>query len=312
MSQRLKVVYISGAGRSGTTLIDNVLGQVPRIFSAGEMRFIWDRNVRDDRICGCGESFSRCPVWSQIMAHAFGAHPPDGSMVVRWRESAVRLRSAPFASSSCLARRTRARSANFLTTLERLYHATAEVTGSRVVVDSSKYPDYGYLLSLIDSLDVRVVHVIRDPRAVAHSLTRSKMERRTQQTVQAMDRVSPYRSAVDWALWAVLAEHYGRQARPSALRLRYEDFVARPTESIERIARHADIGLPALDFIHEGWVRMGANHTVGGNPGRHTTGRVTLTLDEDWRARMRPLHRRVVTTATTPWRLAYGYRRGAT
>ena len=39
-SAPIKVVYITGAGRSGTTLLDILLGELDGFFSAGEMRWL--------------------------------------------------------------------------------------------------------------------------------------------------------------------------------------------------------------------------------------------------------------------------------
>jgi len=58
--------------------------------------------------------------------------------------------------------------------LEKLYQAIAEVTGKRLIVDSSKYPTYSYLLGLLPTIDLSIVHLVRDPRAVVHSWWRVK------------------------------------------------------------------------------------------------------------------------------------------
>jgi hypothetical protein len=39
----VKVLYIDGQGRSGRTLLHNVLGQVEGFFAAGDLREIWKR-----------------------------------------------------------------------------------------------------------------------------------------------------------------------------------------------------------------------------------------------------------------------------
>ena len=43
------VLYVAGAGRSGSTLLDNLLGQIPGFFSAGELRYVWERGLIDGR-----------------------------------------------------------------------------------------------------------------------------------------------------------------------------------------------------------------------------------------------------------------------
>jgi hypothetical protein len=307
----LKVLYLAGAGRSGSTILDNVLGEVPGFFSAGELRFIWDRNLRDDRICGCGEPFSRCPLWREVLRRAYGAAPPDPAQVLAWQESALPLRLAPLVRVPGAHRRLAARYAPYLGVLERLYHAAADVSGARVVVDSSKYPSYGYLLSLVDSLDVVMVHLVRDPRAVAHSWTRNKLEITTSGVEKTMGEVRPVRTAVDWVLWSALAEHYGRALPVPATRVRYEDFVTRPREVLADVLQHAGVDAEPLPFLTDTLVRLSGNHTVGGNPGRLRRGSVPLRVDDEWRTAMRRQDRWAVTGLAWPGMVGYGYLRGA-
>ncbi|HMB70712.1 MAG TPA: sulfotransferase, partial [bacterium] len=69
---RLKVLYIAGNGRSGSTLLDVILGQIPGFFPVGEVRNVWDYGVVENRPCGCGEAFHDCPFWSRILSGAYG------------------------------------------------------------------------------------------------------------------------------------------------------------------------------------------------------------------------------------------------
>lgn len=310
MTERLKVIYLAGSGRSGSTIFDNALGELPGFFSAGELRFVWDRNVRDDRVCGCGEPFSKCPVWQEVMQRAYGEAFPDVAQVLARRERALPLRLTPFVRVSAVRRRLAARYAPYLAVLEKLYHAAAEVSGARVIVDSSKYPSYGYLLSLIDSLDVVMVHLVRDPRAVAYSWTRTKLEVTTSGVRTPMGTIRPTRTAIDWMLWSALAEQYGRGLLRSHLRVRYEDFVSGHRDVIAALLRHADLPPEPLPFITADGVQLSGNHTVGGNPGRMRHGRVPLRVDDEWRSAMKPRDRRTVTALTLPGMVGYGYAGG--
>ena len=60
-----RVLYIGGWGRSGSTLLDRLLGQAEGSFSVGEMRDLWLRGVLENRRCGCGEPFDSCPFWTR-------------------------------------------------------------------------------------------------------------------------------------------------------------------------------------------------------------------------------------------------------
>src|SRR5262245_51572014 len=60
---RRKLLYIGGWGRSGSSILSNVLGSHSQIASLGEVRYIWDRGVGANKLCGCGHNFSDCPFW---------------------------------------------------------------------------------------------------------------------------------------------------------------------------------------------------------------------------------------------------------
>lgn len=311
MSERLKVLYLAGSGRSGSTILDNVLGEVPGFLSVGELRFVWDRNIRSDRMCGCGTPFSACPVWQQILRVAYGDAPPDTADMISWMDRVLPLRSALLTRTRSNRRKLQRTYARHLNVLERLYHAAAEVSGARVVVDSSKYPSYAYLLSLIDSLDVVMVHLVRDPRAVAHSWTRNKLEITRQGVEAPMGKVRPAHTAIDWMMWSGLAEQYGRAVSRPILRVRYEDFVTHPRTVLGTVLQYARLPEEPLDFLTDGGVLLTGNHTVGGNPVRLRQGQVALRVDDQWRRSMRRQDRWAVTALAWPGMLGYGYLRAA-
>src|SRR2546430_17108956 len=67
-----RVLYIGGLGRSGTTLLERLLGELPGACALGEVVHLWDRDVRDDERCACGRPFSGCDFWRAVGERAFG------------------------------------------------------------------------------------------------------------------------------------------------------------------------------------------------------------------------------------------------
>ena len=67
------VLLVTGFGRSGTTLVNTILGSTPGVFAAGEVRFLWERGLLEGRACGCGEPVRSCPVWGPVVEKAFGS-----------------------------------------------------------------------------------------------------------------------------------------------------------------------------------------------------------------------------------------------
>lgn len=71
----MKVIYIASAGRSGSTLLDIVLGGKENCFSAGELTFLMDQGIENKEYCSCGKPVIDCefwkPVWEQWKKDAF-------------------------------------------------------------------------------------------------------------------------------------------------------------------------------------------------------------------------------------------------
>lgn len=67
----LTLIYITGAGRSGGTLLGRLLDQVEGMFYAGELRQIW-RPGLEQRLCACGSSIGACDFWQAVFQRAWG------------------------------------------------------------------------------------------------------------------------------------------------------------------------------------------------------------------------------------------------
>src|SRR3954453_12253516 len=89
----LRVVLVAGSGRSGSTLLTQLLGSLPDTFAVGELRYLWERGVVEHRLCGCGASLPDCPLWQQILDRTFDGDVPsnvdDAIDAVNWIGSAT-------------------------------------------------------------------------------------------------------------------------------------------------------------------------------------------------------------------------------
>lgn len=190
--------------------------------------------------------------------------------------------------------------------LARLYRAIADEAGARVVVDSSKLPAYGYLLASVPTIDLRVVHLLRDPRAVAYSWQREKAQP-DRGIPGVMQRRSPAESAFLWSLVNATARPLLGRAH-GYLEVRYEDFVSEPAQIVERVLELAgwdrESGLP-VDGSRA--VRLTAGHSVAGNPSRLEEGVVEVKPDVEWIRGISTRNRAVATAGALPVLRRYGY-----
>lgn len=305
---RPRIAFLGGFGRSGSTLLERMLAEVPGVTAIGESVHLWERGLRDDERCGCGEPFSRCPHWQAVGQAAFGGWDTlDVEQVLALKRAVDRTRYVPrLAAPAASAKQARAVD-EYCDLYRRLYRGVAEVTGDAVLVDASKHASLAFALRRAADLDLRVLHMVRDSRGVAYSW--SKTVARPETDGADMPTYTPARAAVLWTANNTLFDLLARLGTP-VHRFRYEDLVAEPAAVLGEVLTY--LGLPADDetlaFLRSDSAQLGASHTIGGNPMRFATGRLTLRADDAWRREL-PSRTRIGVSALTAWPMAgYGYK----
>jgi Sulfotransferase family len=300
-----RVLYLGGLGRSGTTLVERLLGELPGVCALGEVVHLWQRDVRDDERCGCGARFSACRFWRSVGERAFGGwQHVDVERVHALRGAVERTRHIPRLASAAAAPPG---VAEYAARYARVYEAAAEVSGAAVVVDSSKHSALAHVLRWADGVDLRVVHVVRDARGVAYSWTKT-VARPESDGADDMTRYSPGRSAL---LWNAHNAAFGLLARRGVpvRRIRYEQLLADPRAALRELAAYADIPVADADlrFLGDGHADLGVGHSAAGNPMRFTVGRLPLRRDDAWVRALPRAQRRLVGAVCGPLLRAYGY-----
>ena len=276
---------------------------------------MWLRSVRDDERCGCGQAFSACPFWRQVGRAAFGGWDQlDVDRVTRLRAQVDRARFLPQLASARLRSRLQPALDEYVGYYQRTYAAIGQVSGSPVVIDSSKHASLAFCLRSSPGVDLRVVHMVRDSRAVAYSW--SKVVDRPEAAGSQMSTYKPASAALRWNLQNSALQLLSQLGTPT-LRVRYEDFVRAPVATLREIAAFAglpgapDPGFLGTDGPGRWWAELAATHTASGNPMRFTTGRVPIRYDATWQTAMLAGNRRTVTGLTLPLLMRYGYLGGA-
>ncbi|TMR87971.1 sulfotransferase [Nonomuraea basaltis] len=287
-----RVIYLGGLGRSGTTLLERLLGELPGVAALGEVVHLWERGVLAEELCGCGVPFPACAFWRQVGERAFGGWTSWlAEQVLALRRRVDRTRRIARIGHRDLAEYARA------------YQLIYDATGARVVIDSSKHASLACCL-VTSGVDVCVVHMVRDPRAVAHSWSRT-VER--PEDGRPMTRWGPARTAMHWtAQNAALELLAGRGACVTTVR--YEDLLAAPERTLKVLAHELGLGAgPEFPFVKGRTAWLGPSHTVSGNPMRFHVGRVELRRDDSWVRGLPDGDRRLVNALTWPLRARYGY-----
>jgi hypothetical protein len=308
-TRRPTVLLIGGAGRSGSTLLDRLLGELPGFVAVGELRYVWSEALGENRYCGCGARFLDCPFWSEVGSRAFGGwNRIDPGQVVALERSIGRHRHIPMlAMGNAVPARYARRLDGYLGSLRPMYDAIRDASGADVIVDSTKDAAYAHVLRRMPGADFRVVHLVRDSRGVAWSWAKVVQS----DPEHYMRRFSPPVTALRWVGYNLMVESLGRFGIPRLL-LRYETLVANPRAALTAIASFAGRPLSpeALAFLDGNKASLGIHHTVAGNPMRMTAGQIGIAPDEAWRTSM-PFAQRAQVTALT-WPLLRHYAHSGT
>lgn len=294
----IKLIYVAGYGRSGTTLLDIALGEHPAIMGAGEVttlaRHVWDNG----EYCACGAQVRDCPEWKAIVSRWMQGES-DGFLAGYRRAQA--LTEGLLAPGRLLrlpgwrrhARRTL-----------KLLRGMTMVSGRPILVDSSKLPGRAFALAAMPGIDLHVVHVVRDGRGVAWSLLKGH-RRSVEKGVQRELRPKPLLyTALRWSMVNLATEWLCRRVGPTrCIRVRYEDFVEDPRGTIGRIV--ALVG----ERPHNAAANLGSfepQHQVAGS--RHRMQKsIVMRGDDKWKREMPGWKQWIFTALCAPLLRRYDY-----
>jgi hypothetical protein len=303
-----QVAYIGSTSRSGSTVLELLLGDVPGFVAIGELRHLWQRGVVGNQLCGCGQPFHDCPFWNEVGRRAFGGWDEEsGREVVALQRRVDRFRHLPLQAAPGLWPPFRRLLDTYAERTARVYEAVADVSGADVVVDSSKAPGFAMMVGRIPGVRMHLIHLVRDSRGVAYSWRRKVRRPETGARGPDMPTIGPGRVALEWTLWNAVFEVLRR--RTGGTRTSYESLIEHPSSELRRIAERAG-GHPEATADAQtsgGALDVGVHHTVSGNRVRFHKGPLELRVDDEWRTSM-PLRDRTIVTLMT-WPLLLAYRR---
>lgn len=260
-NQALPVVaYVAGYGRSGSTWLDILLGAHPLITSLGESGRVWELALDPAETCVCGNVYNRCPQWGAAI-RAIGSD----AELTELKDCAYRVEhwiGGSFgAPTECAATYRRA-------TAECFRHLASNSV-ARVFVDSSNTA-YNFFwrpaaLSRNAGVEVRIIHLVRDPRAVLGSCMKGQNSR----LAKGDNGLRPLWWLIALVGWVIANVGAALNSRivgsENSLRIEYETLVAAPEETLDEIGRLIGIEMTRL----KEQVRRGApfmpGHLVAGN-----------------------------------------------
>ena len=302
-----RVLFVGGSGKSGSTLLGALLGRRPGLFNAGEMNLFWGKWLDPDQLCGCGTRLDACPFWSAVVGEVGAAGVEPGRMA----ELAERLDHTRRLGRVLSRRLSGAASrewAELAAGTGHLYRAAYRHSGASYLVDLSKIPTHLLLLSELRGVELRILHLIRDGRAVAYSWERKR--RRARAGGDEGDGMYRHPSvAADIGIWLVqnfAIDGIARRFRHRT-RLRYETLTAAPEPELS--AALARLKVAGAEARSPDESPPEPDHAVGGNDRvRFAPAGTAITPDEAWRRELSPWQIRLWSALALPGLRQFGYR----
>jgi hypothetical protein len=288
----VNVVYILGAGRSGSTLLNRILGNHPNIIGAGEMIHFSDPFI-DDSHCSCGLQIPACPFWSEVYRRWKEQLGSDGITDYQKLQPHFEQYTHPhhkrgffeginrfFIGMPRLLKERRNPSIDFQRYAEQtqtLFEHIRSVSGVKFIVDSSKYPFRAFAFSLMPRINLYVIHLVRDGRGVAWSHKK-----------QTRDPLPVWRSTESWGRNNLMSNWVRKQLVPErTLLCRYEDVVLKPAETLGKIGLLIGQDFTSVTEDLREARPLPVTHTFAGNTMRMSS-IIQLKPDTAWKENLSP------------------------
>lgn len=304
----LKVLYILGHARSGSTILDILLGNHPQIVSTGELCKFYRYAFLDPQFCSCGQPVAECSFWSSVTTRLGGEqHTSEIGRQNRLQSLFERYRYWPLRTFHP---GTRRRAAEYKQQLMTHYQAIADASGKGIVVDSSKHGLRALWLNELardNKVDARFLFLVRDGRGIVWSFKKQMARQPEAGRQKDFKRKSTLRTTLSWLRANLECEAVVKQVPDSKVfRLRYEDLCSSPEPTLSRLASWAEVDpAPLVQALHseEG---LNISHLVAGS--RHRMARqVRFKPDQEWRSRLTPSDKLVFRLVAGRYARSLGY-----
>ena len=283
------LIYLLGAGRSGTTILSLLLGNNEGIYALGESHKLPEYFSKEKK-CSCGDYLDKCDFWSYFFDELKTEFSSDEyKLQARELESHRYIYKYFINKDRVTSKKTYSHANKKL--LSILYH------DCRAVVDSAKYIGRALAINSLLGQDVRFIYLVRDPRGVVNSFEKNVQASRN--WFSATIYYLLVNSAAELVINTLL--------RGKVTKLRYEDLIMEPVATLKNLSEELKLNLHASVrcILHNKPLNTG--HIIGGN--RLVKRKEVLFRSSDnWRDNMPLLKRLTIWILLLPLNLVNNYK----
>jgi Sulfotransferase family len=280
------VAYIGGSGRSGSTVLDMMLGGNSHAFSGGQLDELSEW-VEGHRFCTCRHVIEECPFWGSLINAGGSSMPPSLNVGGRVRKV---IRTLSVMSSDADSNEAQEEEMAW-----RLIDRVVECTGRRIIIDSSKAALRLARLNRNERRNcLRLIHLVRDARGYVTSRSFSTVVEGPDGSVGYLSPSSKRVVVADWLVQNFVTLMLGVLFfRGRYLVIRYEALTQDPEGILGRVAaflgtEYEPSMLPPFDPTQL--------HLIGGNSSRLAF--TELRYDDRWRQKLSKREQIMIKVAT--------------
>jgi len=255
-----RVIYIAGYGRSGSTILDILLSQSDQISGFGELTNLMENGWINNEYCSCGDRINECKFWAKIKKSWEESSPISVNEYIILQKRYLNKYSIIKLLKNSIFKSKKFKKFEESTIL--LYKLLSKNSDKSYIIDSSKSPIRMYALKIMD-INIDVIHLVRDGRAVANSLKRPLKKDLKKGIQEDINSKTVYKTILAWMFSNMLVRILSNKL--NYLVVRYEDLINDGERTIKNIEKKLDINLqPTINKIRNNEV-LNKEHIAAGN-----------------------------------------------
>lgn len=253
----IKIVYIAGDGRSGSTLLDGILATVEGTLSIGEAHRFWVRYYEGDTNCGCDTAIQHCELWNAVAQKLEDSFPLVGPDYFTQKVKEVQY----FKNYHKISELQKNQDWKpFFEMVPLFYRTISEVSGKSIIIDSSKSISWARVLQELNFCELKMIHLERNLAEVVNSWKKDVVLKEYLHKEKKMPKKSTALAVKSWLKVKLMARELRKNG--AYYFIKYNALWRFPKSTIIALEKFIEEPIPYESLKYQ------KTHAIGGNPSR--------------------------------------------
>ena len=271
--EKIKIIYICSNGHSSSTLINCINGAAKNAFSVGEVKAFYyfvnkikpkDYDFELPFLCDCQKDLKNCEFWSPITKKI-------NSNKLFSRQPTLKQKLQLFSYLFLKIPKIHKKNSEDEKLFKEILQQAKKIKGEEVqyIIDSSKDLNRLMYLSQNKHLDIQVIHLVRDGRAVINS--------------HEKQGYFWIRTLFEWFSLNFFSKLFLKLHNIKYYNLSYDKFAQNPTYYIKELNKEFNLKINPNTFLED--IQNEEWHNFAGNSARWSKF-TEIKYDQSWKKRM--------------------------